>query len=314
MLRLLSLIFVLAILLPVFYVGYMLAPRSFSSDQVKFVVPLDTNQETILSQLSDQGFIRSKDFFQFILGLRKSPGTIEPGGYMIAHNMDMFTLADTLLNKPFQRWIVLVPGLRKEQVADRLAKKLNWDETRKNEYLSAAQEGYQFPDTYLLNVDYTGKEVAQRILNNFNEKFDADLQRNLLAQNVRNDTAIKIASLIERESGSDEDKALIAGIIWNRLNKKMKLQVDATVQYGLGTEENWWPRVKVADYKLDHPYNTYIISALPPGPIANPSLASIKAAVYPADTECFFYLHEPTKKIHCAETYEEHLENIEKYL
>lgn len=293
---------------------YLLSPTSFSDEKISFVVLLESKQEAITARLKSENFIRSEGIFNFFAGLIKFPGTIEPGGYLLSHRMHLFEIADTLLKRPYQKWIILVPGLRKEQVAERLAKKFNWDQNKTKDFLSNAREGYLFPDTYLLNVDYTGKEMALRLISNFNEKFNVKLQSDLLAQNVRNDTAIKIASLIERESGGDQDKALISGIIWNRLNKGMKLQIDATAQYIIGNASDWWPRVQPKDLKIGSDYNTYIIKGLPPSPIANPSLASIRAAVYPQETDCLYYLHDLNKQIHCSETYEEHLKNIAKYL
>ena len=303
------------------YVLYLLSPTSLSDEKVRFVIPLETKQEDIIKRLKKENFIRSDSMFSFIIGLMKCRGAVEPGAYMLSRRSFVWASANILLNKPYQKWIILVPGLRVEQVAERLSKKFNWDppageagENKTKDFLLNAREGYMFPDTYLLNVDYTGKETAQKMISNFNEKFDTQLQNDLLAQNVRNDTAVKIASLIERESGGDSDKALIAGIIWNRLNINMKLQIDAATQYIIGTEKDWWPHVQPSDHKIDSPYNTYIYKGLPPGPIASPSLASIKAVVYPEETDCLFYLHSSDKKIHCSVTYEEHLENIEQYL
>ena len=308
-------IFLIIILLPILYFLFLLSPTSFSDEKIRFVIPMETKQEEIIERLRKENFIRSPKLFTFLTGLIKFPGTVEPGAYMLSRRMTVYTVADTLLNHPYQKWAVIVPGLRVEQTAEKLAKKLGWDGEKTKDFLTNAKEGYMFPDTYLLNVDYTGKEVAQRLIANFNEKFDEKLQKDLLAQNIRNDTAVKIASLIERESGSDEDKALIAGVIWNRLNKGMKLEIDATIQYALGTPSDWWPHVLPQHIKnTDSLYNTYKIKALPPAPICNPSLASIKAAVYPAETECFYYLHSSDKQIHCAKTYKEHLENIELYL
>lgn len=276
---------------------------------------MDVKHEETIGRLKSENFIRSEKVFNFLAGMMKFPGTIEPGGYLLSHRMTLIDITNTLLFKPYQKWIVLVPGLRREQVAERLAKKFNWNDAKTKEFLDNAPEGYLFPDTYLLNIDYTSKEFAQRLISNFNEHFDGKLQEDLLAQDVRNDTAIKIASLIERESGGDEDKALIAGVIWNRLNKGMKLQIDATIQYIIGTSSDWWPILSGGNLKsIDSPYNTYLAKGLPPTPIANPSLASIKAAVYPAQTDCFYYLHDRGKNIHCSKTYEEHLENIENYL
>lgn len=307
-------IFLLVLISILSYATYLISPTSFSDEKIRFVIPLETRQEDIISRLKKEGFIRSKVMFSFILGAIKFPGTVEPGSYMLSRRNFAWQTADLLLNKPYQKWIILVPGLRVEQVAERLSKKFNWDENKTKDFLLNAREGYMFPDTYLLNVDYSGREAAQKMISNFNEKFDAQLQNDLFSQNVRNDTAIKIASLIERESGSDNDKALIAGIIWNRLNINMKLQIDAATQYIIGSAKDWWPHVKPSDHKIDSPYNTYIYKGLPPSPIANPGLASIKAAVYPQDSECFYYLHDYGKNIHCSITYEEHLENIETYL
>ena len=303
------------ILLPLLYIFYLLSPTSFSSEKIRFVVPLEEKQEEIINRLKSENYVRSTRLLSFFLGLIKFPGSLEPGAYMLSRSMNTIQIADTLLNHPYQKWIILVPGLRVEQTAEKLAKKFGWSSEKTKEFLDDAREGYMFPDTYLLNTDYSGKEFAQRMTSNFNEHFDAQMQKDLLAQDVRNDTAIKIASLIERESGGDSDRAEIAGIIWNRLNKGMKLEIDATVQYALGKPDNWWRSVTGSDIRsTDSPYNTYNVNGLPPAPICSPSLSSIKAAVYPAETDCFYYLHDVNKQIHCVRTYEEHLQNIEKFL
>lgn len=307
-------IFILLTLLIIGFLIFLVAPTGLSDEKIPFIIPLEAKHEETVARLKSENFIRSEKIFNFLAGIIKFPGTIEPGGYLLSHRMTLIDITNILLFKPYQKWIVLVPGLRKEQVAERLVKKFNWDEEKTKDFLSNALEGYLFPDTYLLNMDYTGKQFALRLISNFNEHFNSQMQKDLLAQNVKNDTAIKIASLIERESGGDEDKALIAGIIWNRLNTEMKLQIDATIQYALGTPADWWPMVQHKDLKIDSEYNTYLIKGLPPSPIANPSLSSIKAAVYPKDTDCLYYLHDPGKQIHCSKTYAEHLENIEKYL
>ncbi|MFN4181557.1 MAG: endolytic transglycosylase MltG, partial [Candidatus Paceibacteria bacterium] len=104
-------------------------------------------------------------------------------------------------------------------------------------------------------------------------------------------------------------------IIWNRIWAGMKLQMDATLQYAKGSEEEgWWPRVESEDKSIESEYNTYRYKGLPPGAIANPGLEALKAAYNPAQTKCMFYIHDKKRRIHCAETYEEHKKNIEKYL
>ena len=107
---------------------------------------------------------------------------------------------------------------------------------------------------------------------------------------------------------------LISGIIWNRIFSGMKLQMDATLQYAKGTEEDgWWGTVKPEDKKIVSSYNTYLHAGLPPSAIANPGLAALDAAYNPQKTTCIFYLHDKNGTIHCATTYAQHLKNIDRY-
>lgn len=309
-----KIILFLVALLAGFFI-FQFAPVSGNGEEVRFVVNLEEkDQPAILDKLINEKLIKNKTYFSLLSIFYKIPPKIEPGAYLLRRNMWLWQTADILQNKPYQKWSVLRPGLRKEQVAGILSKDFKWNQTTEKDFIEQAEEGYLFPDTYLFNVDGKAADFIAKISNNFNEKFDAQLQADLLTQDIRNDTAIKIASLIERESGSLEDKAIIAGVIWNRLSEGMRLQIDATSQYILGEKGNWWPRVKPADHKSESTYNTYLIPGLPPGPISSPSLDSIKAVVYPAQTDCLYYIHDRNKTIHCSETYEEHLENVEKYL
>lgn len=107
---------------------------------------------------------------------------------------------------------------------------------------------------------------------------------------------------------------LIAGIIWNRLLKPMPLEIDATIQYVVGEQGRWWRPVTLEEYKIESPYNTYLHKGKPPAPICNPGLAAIEAVIHDQSSDYFYYLHDENRRIHCAETYKEHLENIEKYL
>ena len=130
------------------------------------------------------------------------------------------------------------------------------------------------------------------------------------------DQALTIASLIEREAGGLSDMRSISGIIWNRLFIGMNLQVDATLQYAKAnapTAKSWWPGVVPADRFRKSPYNTYLHKGLPPTPIANPSVASIVAALNPKNTSCLFYFHDAAKRFHCTDTYPEHVALLKKY-
>lgn len=226
------------------------------------------------------------------------------------------------LANPSVKVVPVIPGLRKEQVAEVVAKKLGWNESEKQEFLDAHLalnteniEGKYLPKTYLIPKDANPIEVSEQMLEEFEKKVskiekDQKKKNNLLNR----ETVVKIASIIEREAAGKEDARLISGIIWNRIWSGMKLEIDATLQYAKGSEEDgWWPKVVPEDKKIDSEYNTYKHEGLPPSPIANPSVYALEAAYNPEKTECIFYLHDKNRKIHCAETYEEHKKNIEKY-
>jgi len=203
-------------------------------------------------------------------------------------------------------------GMRKEHIAEKLKNKFSWEETDINGFLSFP-EGQYFPDTYLIPKTENGKQIGERMVNNFNEKF-APLAPKFLAADIKNDTALKIASLVQREAAGKNDMPLIAGIIWNRLFKNMLLQIDASNQYALGKTGDWWPRIRGADLRVESPYNLYLHKGLPPTSIASPGLDAINAVLNPEATDCYFYLHDNRKQIHCSVTYEKHLEKIKEYL
>lgn len=279
----------------------------------RVVVNLDTTQSQLIPKLKDQGYIKSEWAFGYVLNNKGWNNKIQPGAYQISKSMNAWRLVDILANHPSEKWIVIPEGLRKEEVADMLQEKLDLPVGVKQEFIDNSKEGYLFPDTYLLNLNYGGKQVAQRMTNQFNEKA-ADVFKAATRANMRNDTLVILASLIQREAANEKEMPIIAGIIWNRLEQKMPLQIDASVQYVLGKEGNWWPKITPADYKIDSPYNTYTNKGKPAGPICNPGLAALNAVVNSQDSDYLYYIHDAQGQIHLAKTYQEQLDNIDKYL
>ncbi|MFS0839812.1 endolytic transglycosylase MltG [Paenibacillus sp. 1P03SA] len=175
-------------------------------------------------------------------------------------------------------------------------------------------EGYLFPDTYDIPKDATEQKLITLMVDQLDKRLQnlpADWKDKLKASGLTFHQMMTIASLIEREVVVDEERPLVASVIYNRLKIKQPLQIDATVQYALGKQKE---RLLESDLKIESPYNTYKNPGLPPGPIASPSLASIKAALYPAESKYFYYV---TKKDGSqghlfGETYAQHLANIEK--
>lgn len=164
-------------------------------------------------------------------------------------------------------------------------------------------EGYLFPDTYDLPPLIGARSVIIRQLQAFEKKVLP-----LLPDEATRRRTLIIASMIELEAGVDDERPVIAGVIENRLRKKMRLQIDATVLYGMRE----WRRMYNKDYRHDSPYNTYRIDGLPPGPICSPSVASVKSALNPATHEWLFYVALPNRRHLFAKTYDEHLKNIAK--
>lgn len=293
-----------------------------SSSTTKKTILLNSERGDVAAlALQDEKLIKSFTMFNIIyslIGERK----VTPGAYNFSENMNLFEIVIKLNEGPDMLLISFPEGLRKEQIGERLAKLFNWNESEltkwNNEYTNFHPdytEGVYFPDTYLIPVDESGEQIAKRMISNFNNKFKP-YQIQFENKNIKWTTALKIASLLEREAGSYEDMPIISGIIWNRLERGEKLDIDATIQYAKGkTKNQWWSRINGEDIKnIDSPFNTYKHKGLPPTPISNPGIKAIEAVLNPEDTDCLFYLHDRNREIHCSVTYSEHLDNIEKYL
>lgn len=155
------------------------------------------------------------------------------------------------------------------------------------EYGSAARlEGYLFPDTYQFFQGGSAQPVIDKFLHLFNSKVTTEMRERATSLGYSLHDIIKIASMIEEEAANDQERATIASVIYNRLNQGMPLQVDATVQYALEERKE---HLTIEDTQIDSPYNTYLNTGLPAGPIANPGQASINAALNPSSTNYLYY-------------------------
>ncbi len=313
-------VFVLASLGTVYYLLFS-APQREVTDDVFIVTKRQTETET-LDKLMSQGFIRNKIAFKFILDIKNKNGETEAGGYRISKNMNVWQVVEKINMRADMKWVTIPEGYRKEQIGEVLASVLGWSEEELDKWNTVYTkmnvdylEGTYFPDTYLIPVDENGLDIAKRMIRRFDDQF-APYINEFANQNILWTTGLKLASIIQREAGGKSDMPLIAGIMWNRLNQEINLEIDATVQYARGkTEDGWWTPIKAEDIiNIDSPYNNYKHKGLPPHPICNPGLDAIEAVLYPKETECLFYLHDSERQIHCAKTYEEHKMNIDKYL
>ncbi|MFZ3073662.1 MAG: endolytic transglycosylase MltG [Minisyncoccales bacterium] len=292
-----------------------------SSENIeRFVVAIGANDiDKVAADLLGQGFIGEPESFKKLIN--PSILAFAPGGYRLSKTMPAAVVAKTLQSKPYMVWIIVPEGLRKEETADLLANDLEWTIDQKEKWIkedTAADndyfEGVYFPDTYLIPVNEAPVDVAKRLIAKFNEKFAPYLPE-FSRQNIKWTTGLKLASIIQREAVNAADMPLIAGILWNRVEQGMTLDADATLQYARGNTGNgWWAPAAAKDKQIDSPYNTYANKGLPPHPICSPGISAIEATLNPVQTDCLYYLHDSSRATHCAKTYEEHLENIQKYL
>ena len=227
--------------------------------------------------------------------------------------MSVEDIAKNLTHGTQDAWVTVPEGQRATEIAQTLKEKIpTYNSWWTNILIS--NEGYLFPDTYLIPKDTDIGMIVKQMRGTFDQKFATINTNN---SKLTKQEIVILASLIEREAITDAEKPIIAGILLNRLNAGMALQVDATIQYAKGQNaitKKWWEPVTLEEYKsITSSYNTYLHVGLPPGPISNPGLEALKAAASPAETNYLFYLHDKNGKIRYAKTLSEHNTNIEKY-
>jgi UPF0755 protein len=173
-------------------------------------------------------------------------------------------------------------------------------------------EGYLFPDTYRLFKEDNGEVLVRKMLDNFQSKVTEQMMADIKKQGKSLYQILIMASLLEKEVRSEVDMKLVSGLFWNRLRDGQRLESCATLAYILGVNK---PVYSLADTQIDSPYNTYRNDGLPPTPIGNPGILAIQAAIYPTPSDYKFFLSRPdTGETVFAKTYQEHLDNKDKYL
>lgn len=176
---------------------------------------------------------------------------------------------------------------------------------------SASLEGYLFPDTYRVYTESSATQIIQKLLDNFEAQVTAEIRSGFTEQGLTTYEAVTLASIVEREVRTTADRKIAAGIFLSRLRLGIALQSDATVNYVTGKQAL---QPSLDDLEADSEYNTYKHRGLPPGPISNPSLASLRAVADPTETDYLYFLSKPDGTTVFSETYEEHLTNKRTYL
>lgn len=286
-----------------------------SSDKksVVFVVQKGSGLKEIASKLETAGLIRNRIIFFLYTRLGEFEGKIQAGDFRLSPSMNIEEIAKNLTHGTLDIWITVPEGKRAAEIAEILQAKIpTYNSSWVN--ILALNEGYLFPDTYLIPKDADIEIIISQMKGNFDRKYSGI---NVSNSKLTKSQIVTLASLIEREAITDAEKSIIAGILLNRLDAGMALQVDATIQYAKGqnsTNKKWWEPVTLEEYKsVVSDYNTYLLVGLPPGPISNPGLEALRAGANPADTNYLYYLHDKNRQIRYAKTLNEHNVNIQKY-
>jgi UPF0755 protein len=279
-----------------------------------FIVNKGEGVREIANRLKSEKLIRDPIVFFLLTRIQGLDKQIQAGDFRINASMPTQEIANNLTHGTLDIWITLPEGLRAEEIADILKEKIpNYQNSWRKEL--DANEGYLFPDTYLIPRDTDINLILSLFKSNFQKKYDSI--KNTKTTVLTDAQTIIIASIIEREAIFPEDRPMVASVIINRLNLGMALGVDPTVQYALGYQadtKSWWKKDLTADdLKINSPYNTRVNPGLPPGPISNPGLSSIEAALAPAKTDYLYYFSDKQGHLHFATTLEGHNANIKKY-
>lgn len=284
-----------------------ISPANFTSKESQmFVIEKGSGLKEIANKLETAGLIKNRIVFFLYARLGKFEEKIQAGDFRLSPSMNIEEIAQNLTHGTLDVWITVPEGKRALEIEETLKKEIPAYNSSWTEIL-ALNEGYLFPDTYLIPKDADIQMIVSQMRDNFDRKYS---EINASNSKLTKPQIVILASLIEREAITNAEKPIIAGILINRLNAGMALQVDATIQYAKGR----WEPVTLEEYKsVKSDYNTYLFTGLPPGPISNPGLEALRGAANPADTNFLYYLHDKNRQIRYAKTLSEHNANIENY-
>ena len=307
----LSAFYGISVFLILSFLLFIFPPYGFPAGNYFEVESGDTTAD-IVEKLDQNNFIRSAETAKLLIKLLGGEKSVKAGDYFFEKPFSAINITFRLrfhrLGYESKR-ITILEGSSNKKIADTLAQTYN--NFNVEQFLKIADnfEGELFPDTYFFSPNDTPAEIVKLMVENFNSRIEK-LENEIKSTGKTLHEIITMASIIERETITARDRRIVSGILWKRLAAKMPLQVDATFEYYL--DRNTFELTK-ADLKSDSPYNTYLNRGLPPTPISNPGWDSILAAVFPEESEYWYYLSDMESIIHYAKTFDEHIENRKMY-
>lgn len=319
--KVIMILLILSVILVLTAIPFMDMFSHHEINAVKIEIPENATSADISTILAKNDIIGNAFLFKLYLRASKQGSAFKAGSYVFDGSYNMPDITTTLTKGGIAGTTVTVPeGYTLEQIAAILAEK---GIVTKEDFLKAAKEddfnysylpekgdtlrlqGFLYPETYQFFPNTPADEVIDTMLKEFDSKFNDEWMAQLTKRNLSMEELIIMASIVEREAVVETDRPIIAGIFYNRLATGMKLQSCATVQYALGETK---PVLSTEDTAIDSPFNTYMINGLPPYPICSPGMASLKAALFPEETNYLFFVAKHDGSHVFSKTYDEHLQ------
>jgi UPF0755 protein len=311
--RWISIISIIGILFFVFMWNiFVPAFVSIPSDGILIEIKKGYGARQVGNALESQGIIKSSTAFVALVSVLGDDNNIAYGTYLFKKPLNIIEAEKVLTHGIFgisPKKITIPEGFTNTQIADRLAANLLKFDRENFINMSSTSDGYLYPETYYFLPSDSESVILNKMLKTFDEK-TLDLNSLFTDSSRTKQDIIIMASILEREVKSLEDKKIVGGMLWNRIAIGMPLQVDATLAYERDKDSY---TLTTADLRADSPYNTYTRRGLPPTPISNPGYDAIVGALEPTESDYLYFLTDKAGKVYYAKTYAEHLRNKAKY-
>ena len=326
--RVLRLVLLLAALVIVvtFYLFYRLEhPRAVGKPgaDVTLLFPTGTPTSQIFRRLAEAGVVSDARLAEIYYRLYRAATPLQAGEYRFVKPMPIDDVINRMAHGDVVKYTIVVPeGLIAEETLE-----LFWrqgiggpqafeEALRSTELLPGLTqgvsdlEGFLFPNTYVVTRSTSARQIVDTMVGEFRQNFTPEMREKARALDLTPRQAVILASIVEKESAVPEEGRVIASVYVNRLKRGMRLQADPTVIYALKRDKKWSGTLHRADYNYDSPYNTYLYDGLPPGPICNPGLKALKAAVTPAKSDYLYFVADDSGGHTFSRTFDEHLHAI----
>ncbi|MBI4250502.1 endolytic transglycosylase MltG [Candidatus Uhrbacteria bacterium] len=321
-------VLVIALLIAGAFSYLFFAPQSSDTSSIRYIVNQGDSVDDIARGLAVNGVIMNDAIF-YLVWRFEGGKLIQAGTYTIPKSTSMYGVYRLFVGGPDRKetTIRFIEGWTTQQIAEYLASidlvtvdefskavRQNWS----NEYPFLAGlptndplEGYLFPDTYRVFEDAESASIIRKVLGTFGEKMTENMRREAQSQGYTIHQIVTLASIIEKEVTSEQDRRMVSDIFRRRIAQGMPLQADSTINFITGKKD---PQAKSVDLAIDSLYNTYKYKGLPPGPIGNPGLSSLKAALYPIKNDFLFFLTDAKGNVYYSKTFDEHKKKKLQYL